>query len=93
MRQVHHDEFLAIEGRTHTFFTDAHILGVTAKAFKIKVMNHKGAMSTNWVPKSKVVFTVTIDTLMHRVIEGRLQLNPRYGKEMNKYAIPKFFIR
>ena len=81
MKEVSNVEAVFLHN-THTVFWESNIKGRTDKAFRIKVLNSKGAWTTVWVPKSKTLFTTIPDP------------NPgQQGKFLTKYLIPKYFTK
>jgi hypothetical protein len=69
---------------THTLFFSANIIVETEKAFRIKVINRKGAQTTVWVPKSRCI----VELCMRRTQEP-----PHDYVELKKYYAPNFFIK
>lgn len=70
--------------KTHTIFFDANILVETEKAFRIKVINRKGAQTTVWIPKSRCCAEICM---------RRTQAPPHDYVEFKKYYAPNFFIK
>lgn len=67
--------------KTHTHFFAANILIETEKAFRIKVLNRKGAQTTVWIPKSRCCYQViTPDPKQPTVTR-------------TKYYAPNFFVK
>lgn len=70
--------------KSHTYFFFGNIIHVTDKAFRIKVINRKGALTTVWVPRSRCKF----ETLLRRS-----NVEPYEMLEIRKYYAPNFFIK
>lgn len=70
--------------KTHTQFFNQHIKVETEFAFKVQVINNRGAFSSNWIPKSKIKFAV---------LKRKSQKPPHDMEEFKMYFAPNHFIR